>query len=244
MRWDILMTMSNQVKVQGLTRHFGQVPAVTDLSFTVEPGVVTGFLGPNGSGKTTTLRMLLGLVRPTSGTATIGGRRYADLPHPARTVGAVLDASSFHPGRSARNHLRVYGDMIGCSGRRIDEVVDLLGMPEFADRPVRGFSTGMRQRLNLATAMLGDPPVLVLDEPSNGLDPEGIAWLRRFLRAMAAEGRTVLVSSHVLSEAEQMVDQVLVIRRGRLMSAGPLADLTGDGSTLEQAFLHLTGGAA
>ncbi|MEV4244166.1 ATP-binding cassette domain-containing protein [Streptosporangium canum] len=244
MRWDILMTMSNQVMVRGLTRHFGHVAAVTDLSFTVEPGVVTGFLGPNGAGKTTTLRMLLGLVRPTSGTATIGGRRYADLPHPARTVGAVLDASSFHPGRSARNHLRVYGDMIGCSERRIDEVVDLLGMPEFADRPVRGFSTGMRQRLNLATAMLGDPPVLVLDEPSNGLDPEGIAWLRRFLRAMADEGRTVLVSSHVLSEAEQMVDQVLVIRRGRLMSAGPLAGLTGDGSTLEQAFLRLTGGAA
>ncbi|WP_329080719.1 MULTISPECIES: ABC transporter ATP-binding protein [unclassified Streptosporangium] len=238
------MTMSNRLEVRGLTKHFGQVAAVTDLSFTVEPGAVTGFLGPNGSGKTTTLRMLLGLARPTSGTATIGGRRYTDLHHPARTVGAVLDASSFHPGRSARNHLRVYGDMIGCSERRIDEVVDLLDMPEFADRRVRGFSTGMRQRLNLATAMLGDPPVLVLDEPSNGLDPEGIAWLRHFLRAMAAEGRTVLVSSHVLSEAEQMVDEVLVIRRGRLMAAGPLAGLTADGSSLEQAFLHLTGGAA
>ncbi|MEV6868439.1 ATP-binding cassette domain-containing protein [Streptosporangium subroseum] len=236
--------MSNRVEVRGLTKHFDKVAAVTDLSFTVEPGVVTGFLGPNGSGKTTTLRMLLGLARPTSGTATIGGRRYVDLPHPARTVGAVLDASSFHPGRSARNHLRVYGDMISCSERRIDEVVDLLDMPEFADRPVRGFSAGMRQRLNLATAMLGDPPVLVLDEPSTGLDPEGIAWLRRFLRAMAAEGRTVLVSSHVLSEAEQMVDEVLVIRRGRLMAAGPLADLTTDGSSLEQAFLRLTGGAA
>ncbi|MCG5218378.1 ATP-binding cassette domain-containing protein [Streptosporangium soli] len=231
------------VEVRGLTKRFGAVEAVTDLSFRVEPGMVTGFLGPNGAGKTTTMRAILGLVTPTSGTATIGGVPYARLARPARTVGAVLDTSGFHPGRSARDHLRIYGDMIGVSAGRVDEVMRQLEIVEFARRPTRGFSTGMRQRLNLATALLGDPGVLLLDEPGNGLDPEGIAWLRRFLRGLAAQGRTILVSSHVLSEVEQLVDRAVVIRRGRLSATGTLAELTPEGSTLEAAFLRLTSNA-
>ncbi len=232
------------VRVRALTKRFGPVDAVQNLSFTAAPGAVTGLLGPNGSGKTTTLRMLLGLVRPSSGTALIGGRRYADLPHPARTVGALLDSAHPHPGRTARDHLRVYAAMAGCTDRRVEDVLQLLDMRPFADRRARGFSTGMRQRLNLATALLTDPPVLVLDEPSNGLDPEGIAWLRAFLRSLADEGRTVVVSSHVLSEAERLVDDVVILRAGRLACAGSLASLTADGSDLEQAFLRVTGGAA
>lgn len=234
----------HRVHIRGLTKHFGEITAVRDLSFTAEPGRVTGFLGPNGSGKTTTLRMLLGLVRPTSGTATIGDRGYRDLPAPARTVGAVLEASNFHPGRTARDHLRVYGDMIGAGAQRVAAVMDELDVTPFAHRRTGGFSTGMRQRLNLATALLGDPPVLVLDEPSNGLDPEGIAWLRRFLRGLAAQGRTVLVASHVLSEAQQLVDDVVILRRGRLLTATSLAELTASSTTLEDAFLRLTGAPA
>lgn len=219
------------------------ITAVEELSFDVVPGAVTGFLGPNGAGKTTTLRMILGLVAPTSGTATINGKRYADLPHPSGTVGAVLDRSGFHPARTCRDHLRLYARLGGYPDARVAEVLDLVGATSYAHRQARGLSTGMRQRLNLATALLGDPDVLLLDEPSNGLDPEGIAWLRRFLRAMAAEGRTVLVSSHVLSEAEQMVDRVVIIRNGRLVTDGLIADVTDRGS-LEQAYLALTGGAA
>ncbi|MEE1772926.1 ATP-binding cassette domain-containing protein [Streptomyces sp. JV185] len=213
------------VEVGGLTKRFGRVRAVEDLSFTVRPGVVTGFLGPNGAGKTTTMRMILGLVAPTAGTATIGGMRYADLPRPSATVGAVLDASAVHPGHSARDHLHIYRTMGGHPPERVGRLLDRLGLTQAADRRTRTFSTGMRQRLGLATALLGDPRVLLLDEPGNGLDPEGIAWLRGLLRGLAAEGRTVLVSSHVLSEVQQIVDDVVVIREGRLVAAGPLAEV-------------------
>ncbi len=213
------------VEVRNLSKKFGAVQAVNDLSFTVRPGRVTGFLGPNGSGKTTTLRVLLGLVGATSGTATIGGRAYRDIADPLRTVGAALEAASFHPGRSARNHLRIQAIANGISADRVGAVIDIVGMGEYADRRVGGYSMGMRQRLGLATAMLGDPSVLVLDEPINGLDPEGIRWIRSFLRALAAQGRTVLVSSHMLSEVQQSVDDVLIIAGGRLVRTGTIADL-------------------
>ena len=186
---------SGTIEVRDLTKHFGRVAAVRGLDFTVEPGRITGFLGPNGAGKTTTLRMLLGLVNPTSGTATIGGQRYRDLPDPIRQVGAVLEATSFHPSRRARAHLKMIAQAAGIDLNRIDEVLDLVGLTADAKRKVGGYSLGMRQRLELAGALLGDPGVLILDEPSNGLDPQGIAWLREFLRHLASEGRTVLVSS-------------------------------------------------
>jgi ABC-2 type transport system ATP-binding protein len=218
------------LEVRGLTKRFRAVTAVQDLSFTVQPGRVTGFLGPNGAGKTTTLRCLLGLVTPTSGTATIGGRRYVDLPDPLREVGALLEASSFHAGRTARDSLRVAALPAGVDERRIDAVLELVGLTPAARRRVGEFSLGMRQRLGLAQALLADPAVLVLDEPANGLDPEGIAWLRGFLRALAAEGRTVLVSSHVLSEVQQTVDDVVIVARGRLVRAGALEELAGAGA--------------
>ncbi len=213
------------VRVEHLSKRFGAVQAVDDLSFEVGPGRVTGFLGPNGAGKTTTLRSLLGLVAPTSGTATIDGRRYAELERPGRVVGAALEASSFHPGRTARDHLRVYAPQVGVPTARCDEVLELVGLADAANRRAGGFSLGMRQRLGLATTLLGDPQVLVLDEPANGLDPEGIAWLRQFLRYLAGQGRTVLVSSHVLSEVEQTVDDVVIIAKGRLVHSSSLADL-------------------
>ncbi|MFK4731012.1 ABC transporter ATP-binding protein [Agromyces mediolanus] len=212
------------IEVSGLGKRFGQVAAVDDLSFTVRPGVVTGFLGPNGAGKTTTLRMLLGLVRADSGTATFGGTPYAKLERPLETVGAALDAS-FHPGRSGRDHLRVYATAAGLPRQRVDAVLEQVGMTEYAARRVGGYSLGMRQRLSLATALLGDPSVLVLDEPINGLDPEGIRWIRGFLQRLAAEGRTVLISSHLLSEVQQSVDEVVIIARGKLMRTGTLASL-------------------
>ncbi|HNL50781.1 MAG TPA: ABC transporter ATP-binding protein [Actinomycetota bacterium] len=213
------------VSVAGLTKHFGAVTAVDDLSFSVAPGRVTGFLGPNGAGKTTTLRMILGLATPDAGTVTIGGIGYADRPRPAHHVGAALETASFHPGRSARDHLRVYAPEVGVSDSRCDEVLALVGLTEAAHRRVGGFSLGMRQRLALATTLLGDPQVLLLDEPANGLDPEGIVWLRQFLRYLADQGRTVLVSSHVLSEVQQTVDDVVIIAKGRLVRASSLADL-------------------
>ncbi|ONI84342.1 ABC transporter ATP-binding protein [Actinosynnema sp. ALI-1.44] len=216
---------SGRVVVQNLTKTFGQVLAVQNLSFTVEPGSVTGFLGPNGAGKTTTLRMLLGLVTPTAGHATINGRPFHHLGNPARVVGAVLEAQSFHPNRTARNHLRVYAAAIGMPDQRVEEVLHLVGLRDAAHRGVGGFSMGMRQRLALATALLGDPQVLVLDEPSNGLDPEGIVWLRTFLQGFARQGRTVLVSSHLLSEVEQTVEQVVILSRGQTMYYGPLDQL-------------------
>jgi ABC-2 type transport system ATP-binding protein len=203
-----------------VTKRFGPVSAVDALSGRVEPGTVTGFLGPNGAGKTTTLRILLGLVSATSGSATIGGQRYRDLRHPLQTVGAVLEASSFHPGRSAAAHLRVYAHAAGIPASRVDETLGLVGLGDVAGRKVGGFSLGMRQRLGLAYALLGDPGVLVLDEPTNGLDPEGIRWIRRFLRDLAQEGRTVLVSSHLLAEVQQSVDALMIITRGRLVYQG------------------------
>lgn len=213
------------VEVAGLTKRFGEVTALDDLTFAVRPGVVTGFLGPNGSGKTTTLRCLLGLVRPDAGSATVGGRAYRDLDRPLAAVGAALEASGFHPGRTARDHLRVVGRAAGLPAERVDVLLEQVGLSAAARRRVGGFSLGMRQRLALAQALLGDPRVLLLDEPANGLDPAGIAWLRRFLRDLALQGRTVLVSSHVLSEVQQTVDEVVVISRGRLVRQGPLAEL-------------------
>ncbi|HEX3649559.1 MAG TPA: ATP-binding cassette domain-containing protein [Pseudonocardiaceae bacterium] len=216
---------SGRITVQGLTKQFGPVTAVQNLSFTVEPGSVTGFLGPNGAGKTTTLRMALGLVNPTAGTATINGVPFGRLGQPARVVGAVLEAQGFHPKRTARDHLRVYSAAIGMPDARADQVLQLVGLGPAAGRGAGGFSLGMKQRLALATALLGDPQILVLDEPANGLDPEGIAWLRSFLQAYARAGRTVLISSHILAEVEQTVDQVIIISRGQTMYNGPLEHL-------------------
>lgn len=213
------------IELAGLTKRFGAVAAVDDLTARIEPGRVTGFLGPNGAGKTTSLRMLLGLVRPTSGTATIGGRRFTDLTSPLQTVGAALEASSFHPGRSAANHLKVSARAARIPTARIDEVLGLVGLADVAGRRVGGFSLGMRQRLGLATALLGDPGVLVLDEPTNGLDPEGIRWMRSLLRHLAEEGRTVLISSHLLAEVQQTVDALLIISGGRLVFQGGIEDL-------------------
>jgi ABC-2 type transport system ATP-binding protein len=230
-------TEPGRIVVSRLSKRFGLVQAVDDLSFTVEPGSVTGFLGPNGAGKTTTLRVLLGLVEPTSGAATIGGRRYADIAHPTREVGAVLESSSFHPARTGRNHLRAYCVAAGIPDRRAEEVLDLVGLTPAARRKARGYSLGMRQRLGLAFALLGDPRVLILDEPANGLDPEGITWLRGFLRAYAAAGRTVLFSSHLLDEVEQIAERVVILARGRLVRDATLAEL-GEGQ--EQGVLVST----
>ena len=218
-------TAAEAIEVRNLTKRYRSVTAVDDLSFTVTPGRVTGFLGPNGAGKTTTLRILLGLVTPTAGTATIGGRAYHELERPMRIVGAALEASSFHPGRSGRNHLRTVAAPVGIPDRRVDEVLDLVGLSADGGRRVGGYSLGMRQRLGLAATLLGDPRVLVLDEPANGLDPAGIAWLRSLLRFLAAEGRTVLVSSHMLSEVAQTVDDVVIIAKGRLVHASDLPTL-------------------
>jgi ABC-2 type transport system ATP-binding protein len=218
------------VVAEGLTKRYGSVTAVDDLSFEVRAAAVTGFLGPNGAGKTTTLRMVLGLARPTAGRATIFGQPFGALPDPARSVGANLEVCGMHPGRSGRNHLRALAALASLPASRVEEVLDLVEMREAANRRAGGYSTGMRQRLGLAATLLGDPEVLVLDEPANGLDPQGIRWLRDFLRGVASEGRTVLVSSHVLSEVEQTVDDVIVIHRGRLVQSGPIASLlTGEG---------------
>jgi ABC-2 type transport system ATP-binding protein len=222
-----------RIVVAGVTKVYGTVHAVEDLSFTVEPGTVTGFLGPNGAGKTTTMRVMLGLAEPTAGGATVAGVPYVQLSHPGRVVGAVLESTSFHPARSALNHLRVYAAAAGVADARAGEVLAMVGLTPAARQPVKGFSLGMRQRLALATALLGDPRILILDEPANGLDPEGIVWLRGFLRHLATnEGRTVLVSSHVLSEVEQTVDHVVIIARGRLVHEGTLEELRGKGVTV------------
>jgi ABC-2 type transport system ATP-binding protein len=214
------------ITVQGLTKRFGDVLAVDQLDFAIDEGTVAGFLGPNGAGKTTTLRMLLGLVAPDAGTASIGGRPYRELPDPVRRVGAVLEAGGFHPGRSARDHLRVLATAAGLPPGRVEEVLSQTGLAGAARRRVGGFSLGMRQRLGLAAALLGDPQVLVLDEPANGLDPEGVHWLRGLVRGLADQGRTVLVSSHLLAEVAQTVDQVVIIDKGRLVAQSTLAALT------------------
>ena len=214
-----------RIVVEGLTKHYRGLAAVEDLSFTVEPGRVTGFLGPNGAGKTTTLRMLLNLVMPSSGTATIGGRRYVDMTEPTRVVGAVLEASSAHNGRTGRNHLRAACIAAGLPERRADETLDLVGLTPAGNRNFKGYSLGMRQRLGIATALLGDPNVLILDEPANGLDPEGIRWMRELLQRLAREGRTVLVSSHVLTEMQTLADDVIIVAAGHLVRQGSVADV-------------------
>ena len=228
------------VRAEHLSKRFGDLRAVDDLSFSLERGTVTGFLGPNGAGKTTTLRMLLHLVEPTSGRAFVFGRRYQDLERPAARVGAVLEAADFHPGRSGRDHLFALALALGreadgghwflererAAAKRVDAVLDLVELASAGHRRVGSYSLGMRQRLGLAAALLGDPELLILDEPANGLDPEGVRWLRDFLRSFAADGKTVLVSSHVLAEVAQTVDDVIIINKGRLVTISPLADLT------------------
>lgn len=217
--------LGEEVELRGVTKRFGSVDALTDVTFTVRPGRVTGLLGPNGAGKTTALRIALGLVAASEGTATIGGHRYRELDQPLRTVGAVLEASSFHPSRSGRDHLRIQAVAEGLGEQDVERAMAATGVCDFADRRVNGYSLGMRQRLALATALLGDPGVLVLDEPTNGLDPEGIRWIRELLRTLAAQGRTVVVSSHVLSEVAQVVDEVVILARGRLVRSCTLAEL-------------------
>ena len=230
------------IAVSSLTKRYGDVVAVDDITFTLHAGTVAGFLGPNGAGKTTTLRLLLGLAEPTSGQALVFGQRYADLDQPARQVGAVLESNDFHPGRTGRNHLLTLAIAADIPESRIEDVLDLVDLDQAADRKVRGYSLGMRQRLGLAGALLGEPQLLILDEPANGLDPAGVRWLRTFLQRYAADGRTVLVSSHILAEVAQAVDRVVIIDRGHLVTATTVDRLTRDGRTLEDAYLELTGG--
>ena len=226
--------------VRDLTKRFGTVVAVDALSFALEAGSITGFLGPNGAGKTTTLRLLLGLARPTSGEALVFGRPYRELPNPTRRVGALLESGDFDPGRTGRNHLRALALACGIDFGRVDELLELVELDRAADRPAGGYSLGMRQRLGLAAALLGEPELLVLDEPANGLDAAGMHWLRGFLRQFAATGGTVLVSSHLLAEVAQSVDHALIIDRGRLVATVAIDQLSDSGS-LEQLYLELTG---
>jgi len=213
------------IEVEHLTKQYGERTVVTDLSFVARPGQVTGFLGPNGSGKSTTMKIMLDLASAESGRVTIGGRRYRDLADPTAIVGALLESNAFHPGRSGRNHLRILADADGIDLDRVDELLELVGLDDAADRRVGAYSLGMRQRLGFAVALLGDPPVLILDEPANGLDPQGIHEMRDLLRARAAKGHTVLVSSHLLAEVELLADDVVVVNRGRLVTTGPLREL-------------------
>jgi ABC-2 type transport system ATP-binding protein len=220
------------IEIDGLTKHYRSRVAVDDLTVTIEPGRVTGFLGPNGSGKTTTMRCILGLTRPTAGTVTVLGRPYRELARPMRRVGALIDPRARHPGRTAYAHLLALAQSNGLPRRRVDEVIELVGLDSVAHDRVRGFSLGMGQRLGIAGALLGDPDVLLLDEPVNGLDPEGIRWVRELLRDLAAEGRTVLVSSHLMSEMEDTADHLVVLGRGRLLADLPMADLLGQHSAV------------
>ena len=229
------------IAVHALTKRYGRITAVDDLTFTLEPGRVTGFVGRNGAGKTTTLRILLGLTSATSGTATVAGRRYADLRDPLRHVGAMIDPDCFHPGRTGRNALRTVARLARISDTRVDEVLDLVDLTDAAGRRVGGYSLGMRQRLALAAALLGDPGTLVLDEPANGLDPDGVRWLRSLIRGLGEQGRSVLVSSHLLAELAQTVDEVIVIEQGRLVAQDRIAALADTGTeTLEDVFVRLT----
>jgi ABC-2 type transport system ATP-binding protein len=220
------------ISVEGLTKDFGALRAVDDLTFDVAPGKVTGFLGPNGAGKSTTMRMLLGLDRPSSGTATIAGRRFAEYPAPLREVGALLDASAVHPGRTGRAHLRIAARSNGIPLARVDEVLDRVGLDAVGGRRVKGYSLGMRQRLGIAAALLGDPEVLVFDEPVNGLDLEGVRWVRTLFRECADEGRTVFVSSHLMSEMQMIADRVVIIGRGRLIADADVAEVLGGAGVL------------
>jgi ABC-2 type transport system ATP-binding protein len=223
------------ITASGLTKDYGDRTVVDDVSFALEPGTVTGFLGPNGAGKTTTMRMITGLVPPTAGSALVDGTPYGGLPNPGALVGTLLDASAVHPGRTGRTHLRLLADTIGVPSSRVDEVLALVGLTDAARRRIGGYSLGMRQRLGIAGALLADPPVLVFDEPANGLDPEGIRWMRDLLRAHTARGGTVLLSSHLLSEVEHTVDRLLVIGRGRIVADGPVGELLGTDGTAVRA---------
>jgi ABC-2 type transport system ATP-binding protein len=231
------------IAVHGLTKRYGRTAAVDRLSFEVAPGSVTGFLGPNGSGKSTTMRMIMGLDAPDAGRATIGGRLYRELRWPLREAGAMLEARSFHPGRTARGHLRALAASNCVPSARVDEVLDLVGLTPVAGRRAGKFSLGMAQRLGVATALLGDPGVLLLDEPVNGLDPEGIRWIRGLLQSLAAQGRTVLVSSHLISEMALTAGPLVVIGQGRLLAQTTVAELSAGAQSLEDAFLDLTVGA-
>src|SRR3954466_830055 len=224
------------ITVSGLTKQYGGRTVVDDVSFTLEPGTVTGFLGPNGAGKTTTMRMMTGLVPASAGTATVDGRRYVDLPNPGAVVGTLLDASAVHPGRTGRTHLRLLASAIGVAPGRVDDVLAQVGLADAAGRRIGGYSLGMRQRLGIAGTLLADPPVLMFDEPANGLDPEGIRWMRSLLRGHAARGGTVLLSSHLLGEVEHTVDRLLVIGGGRIVADGTVASLLGsDGVSVRSA---------
>ena len=232
------------VQVKGLTKRYGEIAAVKDVSFSLQPGTVTGFLGPNGAGKTTTLRLLLGLAEPTSGHALVFGRPYRELHRPAGQVGAILESNDFHPGRSGRDHLRVLATASEIPFSRVEEVLEVVGLASAAGRAVKTYSLGMRQRLGLAGALLGEPRLLVLDEPANGMDPAGVQWLRNLLRHFAAEGGSVLVSSHLLAEVAQSVDRVLIIAEGRLLADAALDEIARRGDSLEDAYLALTEGVA
>ncbi len=228
------------IEARGLVKHYGSTTAVDHLSFDVRPGTVTGFLGPNGAGKSTTMRMVLGLDRPDDGVARINGQNYHELRWPMREVGALLEAKAFHPGRSARAHLTALAASNAIPGRRVNDVLEITGLEKAADRRAGKFSLGMAQRLGIAAALLGDPGVLLLDEPVNGLDPEGIRWIRTLLKDLAAHGRTVLISSHLISEVAQTADQLIVIGRGRLLAQTTVAELSARSTSLEDAFFELT----
>jgi ABC-2 type transport system ATP-binding protein len=232
------------IEAQGLSKRYGATHAVQSLTFDVRSSMVTGFLGPNGSGKSTTMRLILGLDTPDAGQVRIGGRRHRDLRWPLREVGALLETRAFHPGRSARGHLRALAASNAIPRSRVEEVLGLVGLAEVAGRRAGGFSLGMAQRLGIAAALLGDPQVLLLDEPVNGLDPEGIRWVRDLLRSLAAEGRTVFVSSHLIGEIARTADHVLVIGRGRLLADTSVAELAARSASLEASFLELTAGSA
>jgi ABC-2 type transport system ATP-binding protein len=232
------------VECRALSKRYGDVLAVDEINFSLPRGTVTGFLGPNGAGKTTTLRLLLGLSEPTGGDALVFGRRYRELEQPSRRVGAVLESTDYHPSRSGRDHLRMLALAADLPSSRVKDVLELVQLSKPAGRRVRTYSLGMRQRLGVAAALLGDPELLILDEPANGLDPAGVRWLRTFLQGLAGEGRTVLVSSHLLAEVAQTVDRVIIIDHGRLLAQGTLDELTGDGRNLEDVYLELTGSEA
>jgi len=231
------------IEVRDLTKRYNGTPAVDALSFDVRPGTVTGFLGPNRSGKSTTMRLILGLDRPDAGRVRIGGHRYRDLRWPLREVGALLEAKAFHPGRTARAHLAALAASNAIAASRVDEVLGMVGLAGAARKRAGKFSLGMGQRLGIAAALLGDPPVLLLDEPVNGLDPAGIHWIRDLLKSLASRGRTVFVSSHLISEMALMAEHVVVIGEGRLLADAPVADLAARAPSLEDAFLQLTGAA-
>src|SRR3954452_3333945 len=237
-------SLAAMISAHRLTKRYGETIAVAGLDFEVRPGVVTALLGPNGAGKSTTLRLILGLDRPSSGSVVIDGRAYRDLPAPLREVGALLDAKAVHGKRSARAHLRWLAEAGGIARARVDEVLAEVGLAEVAGRKIAGFSLGMSQRLGIAAALLGDPAVLLFDEPINGLDPEGVRWIRTLMKSLAAQGRTVLLSSHLISEMALTADHLIVIGQGRLLADTSVAELTAGGRSLEEAFFEITGGRA